>query len=382
MRQIPFDKVRAWMFDAALPFWAAHGVDAAHGGFLEEVSPLGEPTQRAVKRVRTMCRQTYVFTHAALMGWGSAGALSTLGYEYLLARARLDDGGWAKVLSREGTVIDASPDLYDLAFVLYALAWRYRLTGEAAVLALLSSTYQFIQSRLGTDEGFLSGWPDDGVRLQNPHMHMAEACLAAFESTQDERFLDGARGLVGLFRRRLFNGSNLGERFSSGWMRASEQAFEPGHHYEWAWILAQHGRLTNDNVAPDIGALVGWCERCGVEPESGAVYDAVSENGSPLKQSSRSWTNTERIKGWLGLFETTGHDPTAAIGQTLDLLFGRYFSQALPGAWVDRFDMDGRALTEAVPASILYHLVLAFSELLRLAPALTPSCGEPHGDKA
>ncbi len=106
MREIPFEKVRAWVFEAMLPFWAAHGIDNGYGGFLEEVSPGGEPTQHPVKRVRTMCRQTYVFSHAALLGWTPANALSTLGHEYLLAHARLGNGAWAKQLSREGAVVD------------------------------------------------------------------------------------------------------------------------------------------------------------------------------------------------------------------------------------------------------------------------------------
>ena len=371
MREIPFKKVRAWVFEAMLPFWAARGIDEAHGGFLEEVSQEGEPTQRPVKRLRTMCRQTYVFSHAALLGWAPANALSTRGYEYLLAHARLDDGGWAKLLTREGAVVDPTPDFYDLAFMQYALAWRYRLTGEAEVLAYLHQTYNFIRSRLGVRRGFISRLPDDGVRLQNPHMHFAEACLAAFEATRDERFLDRARRLVALFRRRLFDGETLGERFSAKWTRTPAQVLEPGHHYEWAWILAQYQRLSGDHIAADAQALVDWSEGCGVERASGAVYDAVGEGGAPLKRSSRTWTNTERIKGWLGLHEITGRDPSEAVTKTLDLLFGRYFAGSLPGVWVDQFDMEARAMTETVPASTVYHLLLAFSEVLRLAPQLS-----------
>ena len=61
MSQIPFDAVRAWVFQDALPFWAAHGVDRVHGGFLEEVGLDGAPTACGFKRVRVICRQTYAF---------------------------------------------------------------------------------------------------------------------------------------------------------------------------------------------------------------------------------------------------------------------------------------------------------------------------------
>jgi mannose/cellobiose epimerase-like protein (N-acyl-D-glucosamine 2-epimerase family) len=364
-REIPFEAVRTWVFEALLPYWAARGIDREHGGFLEELSPEGEATPRPDKRVRTLCRQIYVFSHAACLGWEEGAPLSAMGGEYLMARAALPGGGWAKTLSRQGAVTDATPDLYDLAFVLFALAWRYRLARESEVLAHLHATLDFIQHHMSAGEGFVSRLPDDGVRLQNPHMHLLEACLAAFEASGDERFLAQADALTALFRARLFDGATLGERFRPDWSRTPAQTLEPGHHFEWAWILAQYQRLRGGDWAEAAAALVASGERWGVDAAH-AVYDAVGEDGAPLQASSRAWTNTERIKGWLGLYELTGRDPREAVGQSLALLFERYFAGAQPGAWTDRFDADGRPLTEAVPASIVYHLLLAFSEVLRL----------------
>src|SRR5690606_12407419 len=117
--------VRDWTFGAALPFWAEHGVDREHDGFLEEIALDGAPTSCSFKRVRVICRQTYAFSHAAILGWSEGERLSRLGYEYLIEKARLPDGGWARRLSRSGEVIDSRLDLYDIAFVLFALAWRY-----------------------------------------------------------------------------------------------------------------------------------------------------------------------------------------------------------------------------------------------------------------
>jgi mannose/cellobiose epimerase-like protein (N-acyl-D-glucosamine 2-epimerase family) len=370
MSEIPFAAIRAWTFEALLPFWARCGVDREHGGFHEEVDFQGAPTSRPDKRVRTLCRQVYAFSHGALLGWQEGAALSTLGFEHLVAHARLGGGAWAKALRRDGSVLDATADLYDLAFVLFAMAWRYRLTRDAEPLSLLHETLGFIRREMAADEGFVSRLPDDGVRLQNPHMHLLEASLAAFEATQDEKFLALADELTTLFRQKLFDGATLGERFDGGWRRAPAQALEPGHHFEWAWILAQHRRLRGADWAGAAETLVKYGERVGVQPGSRAVYDALGEDGAPLHASSRAWTNTERIKGWLGLYELTGADPRAAVAQSVKLLFERYFAPCQPGAWIDRFDAGGRPLSEAVPASIVYHLLLAFSEALRLEPRL------------
>lgn len=368
---IPFAEVRAWI-GGALSFWGERGVDQRFGGFHEELSAQGDPTSIAFKRVRVMCRQTYVFTHAALRGWAPGAALSTLGYEYLISKARTADGGWAKVLSREGDIIDATPDLYDISFVLYALAWRYRLTSEPKTLGLAHQALDYLLTHMKHPvEGYWHRVPPAGFSLQNPHMHLLEALLAAFEASGDERFWIEAGRVVDLFKRRLFDGRSLAERFDEGWARSCEQALEPGHHFEWAWILLQYQRLGGGNLTHEARALVAFGEKHGVHKSTQAVFDAVNEAGAPVRASSRAWTNTERIKAWLGLFEVTGCDPSAAVAASTRLLVDRYFAALPAGLWVDQFDAHGSPVAAPVPASIMYHLHLAFAELLRLEPGLT-----------
>ena len=377
MTQIPFHAVRDWLYRDALPFWALRGIDDVHGGFLEELSSAGAPTKCAFKRVRVQCRQTYVFSHAAVLDWPAGEALSHLGFEYLRTKARLGDEGWARVLSRSGAVIDGAPDLYDLAFVLFASAWRYRACGEAWPLKCAHEVLDFIEERMAAPlGGYWPALPATEVILQNPLMHLTEACLGAYEATRHERFLDKAGELVGLFRTKLFDGRTLAERFTPDWRRLSSDQgclVEPGHHFEWAWILAQYQRLTGEDVADEARALAHFAERCGVDQSCGAVYDAITDGASLIRSSSRLWTNTERIKAYLALFELTGRDPTSEICSSLSLIFERYFANARRGLWVDHFDCDGRPISTAVPASIVYHLFLAFQELLRLEPALKAS---------
>lgn len=374
MTQIPFAAIRDWIFRDALPLWAERGPDRVHGGFLEELSPEGGVTACNFKRVRVQCRQVYAFSHAAVLGWAPGNDLARLGYDYLVARALQSDGSWAKTLSGDGRVIDPTPDLYDLAFVIFAMAWRYRSSGDAQALAHAHATLDFIQRNMRASHGgFLSKLPDNGVLLQNPHMHLTEACLAAFEASGDERFLDQARSLVELFESKLFDGVTLGERFAPDWRRLTSEAgraLEPGHHFEWPWILAQFQRLTGQDVTGYANALIAFGERFGVDERSRAVFDTVRDDGLILQGASRAWTNTERIKGWLALYELTGRDPRANVAESVNLLFDRYFANSKPGLWVDRFDRDGAPMVEEVPASIVYHILLAFTEVLRLEPKL------------
>lgn len=363
------------MFKDALPLWARIGVDREYGGFLEEVDFRGEPTSVDFKRVRVTCRQIYVFSHAALLGWSEGAALSLRGYDYLLRKARRADGGFVRLLTRQGDVKDATPDLYDISFALLALAWRYRLTGDEDVRSLAAETLTYVREHMrGPGEGFWQWLPPTGPRLQNPHMHLTEACLAAFEAFGEDIYLQQARDLIALFRHKLFDGRTLGERFNDHWTRVSGEEgrrIEPGHAYEWVWILSRYQMLTNEQVTDIAIALTGFAEKYAINPKTGTVYDEIRDDGVPLITSSRSWPNTERVKAHLALFELTRETPSGAAAAATRVLLDKYLSTEVRGLWMDRLDGDGNAIAKAVPASIFYHLFLAFSELLRLEPELT-----------
>jgi N-acylglucosamine 2-epimerase/mannose-6-phosphate isomerase len=117
-------------------------------------------------------------------------------------------------------------------------------------------------------------------------------------------------------------------------------------------------------------ALVDFSERYGVDPKTGIAFQVVRDDGVPLDRSSRTWPNTERIKGHLALFEAAGRDPRPAVSSSARLLLDHYLATEVPGLWMDHFDADGRAIAANVPASTLYHVFLAFAEVLRLEPRL------------
>lgn len=326
--EIPFGEMRAWIFDA-LAFWAQYGV-RKEGGFFEELGLDGLPTDTPFVRTRVICRQIYSFAQGFTLGWSPGAALAEAGCAFLEDRARLPNGGWAKRLARNGEVLDPAPDLYDLAFVIFAFAWRNRIGASERAYRSALETLDYLKSRLSASGGgYWPTLPHQDIRLQNPHMHLTEACLAAYESFGDERFLAEAHELVALFRKRFFDGRTLGERFSDDWSRAagpSGVALEPGHHFEWTWILAKYQRLAGENITSEATALTAFAESHGVDPFSQEVFDSVREDGYVIHRFGRSWTNTERIKAHLALFELTGADPAMPVATTARSLLDRYLS--------------------------------------------------------
>jgi mannose/cellobiose epimerase-like protein (N-acyl-D-glucosamine 2-epimerase family) len=370
MQLIDFCRVRTWAFDAALPLWAGRGVDWTHGGFEEELYLDGSSADVGFKRTRVAGRQIYVFSHAALLGWRQGAVVAERGVAFLAKHAWLgDDGGWARRLSPKGDVIDDAADLYDLAFVLFGLAWYFRLTRGSYTRDLALRTLAFIQRRMRAGEGFIHELGACGVRVQNPHMHLLEASLAAFEAFAHEAFLDLAHELVRLFRRRFFDGATLAEFFDEEWRRTN-RLVEPGHQLEWAWILGAYAKLTGASVRDEAEALTNFAERHGVDQRSQLIMNQINDDGTRVDGGSRTWQNTERIKGHLALFELTGTDPRPGVASSLKALFHYHLADVPSGLWRERFDDRGVSQSKTVPASTLYHLFLAFSELLRLQSRL------------
>jgi N-acylglucosamine 2-epimerase/mannose-6-phosphate isomerase len=70
------------------------------------------------------------------------------------------------------------------------------------------------------------------------------------------------------------------------------------------------------------------------------------------------------------MFELDGRDPRPVLGQTGKLLLERFLSHAPRGTWMDHFNANGSPKADKIPASTLYHLVIAFSEMLRIKDAV------------
>jgi N-acylglucosamine 2-epimerase/mannose-6-phosphate isomerase len=372
---IHLSRARTWLFETALPFWAERATDHRHGGTVEELALSGGPSDPGFKRVRVPARQVYVWSHAALMGWEPARELAEAHGEVFIRTCWQGlDRGWARRLRSDNRILDGRPDLYDTAFAVFALSWLYRVTGRADVLALTLDTLDFIDRHMRHPggEGFLHALPPEGPRLQNPHMHLLEACLAGHAASGHARFERIAQEIVGLFRTRFFDRSTgtLGEYFNADWTRVTDdrgRLVEPGHQMEWAWILAEAGRRFGIDVAGEMRALVEFAEHHGVDP-AGAVRNAVRDDGVVLDGGSRTWPNTERIKAAVALYEVFGDDPRPVLHQSVALLLDRYL---LPdGGWIDAFDAEGRPIATAMPVSTFYHVFLALAEALRIEPLL------------
>jgi len=371
-------RAQDWLTNAALPLWGTAGVDA-DGAFHERLQFDGAPDLTAVRRMRVQARQLYVFSEADYRGWsGQARAIGDRAFERFIAECWAPDGrpGFVHTLTPGRQPLDTKRDAYDHAFGLFALAWRFKATGDPRARAMAEQIMDFMKDNLADREhgGLRESVPAALPRRADPHMHFLEACLEWHSATAEPRFLRGVQAMVDLFRNRFFDPATgtLGEYFAADLSPAggaAGQVVMAGHHFEWTWLLDQAAAAGADTPQGLARSLYDFAQAHGLD-DQGFAIDEIDRQGRPVRTSRRAWPQTELIKAHLTVAAQGGAGGKAAeeaAARVAGAFLDTYLATEVPGLWMDQFAADGRGLTAYVPASTLYHVVVAFRELILAA---------------
>lgn len=376
------DRLMAWLMTEALPIWAAFGVDEARGGFHERLGLRAEILADR-RRVRVQARQVFTFAVAGRLGWtGPWRRAVDEGLAYFLERCVLPDGTVRMVIEPDGQPFDDSFSLYDQAFALFAFAAAASVVAdrgpvEAAALRLREALMTRFKHPTA---GFEESAPPSLPLKANPHMHLFEACLAWVEAGGDATWGALADEIADLCLTSFLDPAEgwLKEFFGGDWKPAPGEdgrIVEPGHQYEWAWLLVRWGRLRNrpDAIAA-AGRLAELGETHGLNRATGAAINALLDDRSIKDGGARLWPQTERIKGHVALAAVA----TDAAGRARHLSLAAdaadalmlYFDVPTPGLWRDKMNPDGSFVEEPAPASSFYHIICAIEELDKAVTAL------------
>lgn len=377
------DRALAWITDAALPLWAARGVDP-DGSFYELLDFEGRPIKDSPRRMRVQARQLYVFSEAALRGWREdARAISDRGFDRLMADCWAPDGrpGFVHTLTADRAPLDSRRDAYDTAFGLFALAWRYKLDGEPRTRDLVRAVVEFLKTDMihPGGEGYLESLPPALPRRSNPHMHLLEAYLAWAEISGEAVFFDGAARMIDLFSRHFYDPATTtyGEFFTDDWAPAPGAAgrqVEPGHHFEWTWLLSEAHRLGIADLRDEAAALYDFALRHGLNA-AGFAMDEMDRTGEPVKTSGRIWCQNEMLKAHVAQARAGREGAAEAAAAAVDAFLDAYLSTQVPGLWKDQLDAAGTCLAANVPASTLYHIQVALREFIDFAAQSQAAAG-------
>ncbi|HEY2622454.1 MAG TPA: AGE family epimerase/isomerase, partial [Dyella sp.] len=239
-----------------MAFYHPRAIDPA-GGFFHYFKDDGTIYERSHRHLVSSTR--FVFNYAmAAREFDNADYLDAArhGLRYLREVHRDPvSGGYAWTI-RDGVPEDRTNHAYGVAFVLLAYATA-RKAGIKETEAWMDETWNLLEQRYWDAEAGLyrdeadEHWQFSGYRGQNANMHMCEAMLAAYQATDEPRYLERALTLADhMTRRQAAKADGLvWEHYDSHWQVDWDYhrddpkhlfrpwGFQPGHQTEWAKLL-------------------------------------------------------------------------------------------------------------------------------------------------
>jgi mannose/cellobiose epimerase-like protein (N-acyl-D-glucosamine 2-epimerase family) len=368
-------RLAEWLVAAAYPLWASHGLDSRDGTFAEALDQDGRPLPQP-RRARVPPRQVYAFALAGEFGWrGDVSGIVSRGLDYFTTTFQRADGLFRTMTDADGVPLDEHALLYDQAFALLGLAAAAEaLNARAQFETRALQLRRLIEQRFGAADGsYNADETPGGTRESNPHMHLLEAYLAWAEIGEDPGWAEGIRGIVGLAVSRFIRKHTgvLGESYLASWQPTpgiAGRIVEPGHNFEWAWLLLRCERWSPDPLRDTALRLMAVSEQYGVR--NGVAVNALDNDLSLTDANARLWPQTERLKAALLAATLTGESRYWAMAEAAARSFVPYLNTRVPGLWLDIQMPNGTLLDSPSPASTFYHLVGAIRALQVAARAM------------
>lgn len=362
-----------------VPCWLDAVRDPA-GGFFERLDRSGQPPEPTEPKTTLVhARTAFALAHLS-MTTGNARFLddARLAHGFLDSRLRDPDGGYR--FSTASSLRRA----YDQSFVLLALVTLRKADPQAVPQERIDACLRFIDETL-TDPRDGSLFEDDAMALagpkigdlrsQNPHMHMLEAYLQALEMTGEGHWLVRAEALVALARRRFIDPATgaVREFVSYDLSPANDDAGlrrEPGHQYEWAWLLHRFADLGGgEDARQDAARMLAFADRFALRQDgvmAGAPFDALDADGRVIEESHLLWPLTEAGKLHAALYLRTGDAAHRASAERIaEIIFTRFFSASDLPVFVNRLDGEGKVLWPEALSRLVYHVALFVTEAKR-----------------
>ncbi|RZH69477.1 AGE family epimerase/isomerase [Natrinema altunense] len=304
-------------FRDVLNFYYPDCLDTAVGGYVAQLDERdGHVYDARTKHLVATARGVHNFSLGVLADgphWCDYAAEHGLRF---LSTAHWDDerAGYDWLLDGR-TPTDRTRYCYGHAFVLLAAA-RALQAGLPGARAELERAFGVLEERFWEpDHGLYADraspdWDLASYRGQNANMHACEALLAAYEATGADRYLERAVTVADRFTRDVTAATDglLWEHFTETWEpdrsynadsprhRFRPPGYQPGHHAEWAKLLALLAtHRPADWLLERARDLFETAVDLGWDDEYSGLYYTVTADGEPIVPDKYGWVHAEAI---------------------------------------------------------------------------------------
>ncbi len=357
------ESISAWLRKRFIPGWVSRAWQPGLPGFVESVrwgDGAAIPPQSCSTMVTGRLVHAFSLGHAFGAGPSSLQA-ARYGIDVLLGRARRSDGGFAHAIAADGSIADPNSDLYDLAFILLALAAYAAASGRRDVLDVAD----MIGARLDRDPagGFREPAPADGKRLQYPQMHLFEAFQLLARVAPRRGWEARADAIVDLVERRLIQPEGCLDEWYDGNWQAVDAGGDPqrelGHQFEWAWLLYRHAWTSSEARAAAIADRVYAFGKDVIGPTIGPLPNGIDRAKRPREPVRPLWPLTELLHAaCLAEFARPGEGDAQVAKAAVAAIFAHHLD-AESGLWINALHARDHPADRVVPSRLLYHIVPA-----------------------
>ena len=309
-------------------------------------------------------------------------------------------GGYAWQLAWENgrkQVLDGDNHCYGLAFVMLAYAHALQ-AGVAQARDHIAETFALMEARfwlpdhgLYADQSSADWSRLDAYRGQNANMHACEALLAAYEATQEVRYLHRAEILARniTVRQAALAGGFMWEHYRPDWSVDWDYnrddktnifrpwGYQPGHLTEWAKLLLllerHRNRLAGDAgwLAPRAVELFDAALARAWDAQHGGICYGFGPDDAICDGDKYFWVQAESFAAAALLAVRTGNGAYWDWYDRIWTYSWRHFVDHEHGAWYRILSQDNRKLSdEKSPAGKTdYHTMGACYDVLRALEA-------------
>jgi mannose-6-phosphate isomerase len=300
----------------------------------------------------------FVFASAVNAGFGERWLpVAREGWRRFVAVYGRPDGLFINRAAADGTPLDEAADIYEQSFALLAMAALQAVDPAGDFLRQAERAMAALEARRAPAGGFR----ENGSRpyQANCHMHLFESALA-WEAAGGSRWAALSDEIATLSMTRFIDPATgaMREFFDADWraLPGEEGLVEPGHQFEWAWLMQRWGRSRGQPEALAAARRLFENGLRGVDPIREVAVNALWDDFSVRDGSARLWPQTEHLKAAVVL-----GDEAQAVRAARGL--AQYLDVPARGAWRDKLRADGTFVDEPAPATSLYHLMVATLEL-------------------
>lgn len=371
-------------------FYHPHCIDNETGGFFQHFKDDGSIYDFDTRHLVSSTRFIFNYSMAA-MQFNNVEYIDTAkhGIDYLRKHhLNKDTGGYAWAMNGK-EVLDSTNYCYGLAFVLLAYSTAYK-AGIKEAKNYIEETFDLMENNFWSKDHELysdeisSDWSIvTNYRGQNANMHTCEALIQAFESTNEQKYLDRALLIAKniCIRQAGLADGLIWEHYDTNWQinwsynkDTPDDLFRPwgfqvGHLTEWAklliilerhadedWLVSRAQELFDDAIE------MGWDEK-----SEGLVY-GFAPNGDVCDNDKYFWVQAESLAAAAVLANRTGDDYYWEWYERIWEFSWKHMVDHEYGAWFRILDSKNKKYDnlKSPAGKVDYHTMGACYEVLNL----------------